>query len=259
MNPTQHLTADQLDQNLAGRPPRAARRGRRGIALALAVTLVGVLAPTARADAAPAADQLTRTVVQPRTPHSTPAAVDHYLLFVAESAGQMWSDDLAAQGVAWQQVTIDIVDGNNTATGACGTVGDIQMYPLASPAFYCKLDNAIYLSSQWLAREIPDQFGLAFAVSHEMVHAAQHMVGNEEQPKVPVRPWELQADCGAGVWFRVSGQSGEDATRAAAVAEMLGDEDTGDAHHGTPTERRDAFAIGYNFGSGAGCPLDVGA
>lgn len=254
--------------NTQKQTPTSTSRLRRSIAVALSAGILAMATATGSAHAASSATPNARAAQLASAP-ATPdrlirarqvgsSAVDDYLLSVAVSSAQMWADALTKQGVSWQQVLVDIVDGNATATApGCGTVGDVSKLNGVNPAFYCGTDNTIYLSSQWLVGQIGDKAGMAYAVSHEMGHAVQHMVGNEEHAGAPVRPWELQADCYSGIWFNVTRHGSDDATRAAEVAGVLGDDQVNDpGHHGTPAERARAFIAGWN---GNDCPLDVGA
>lgn len=72
------------------------------------------------------------------------------------------------------------------------------------------------------------------------------------------KPFELQADCLAGVWaysaFAEGAITSEDIEEAARAALAVGDFDI-DAkqHHGTPQERRAALLTGFRSGRPSSC------
>lgn len=102
-------------------------------------------------------------------------------------------------------------------------------------------------------------FAVAYVVAHEYAHNLQQELGVFDNSVSPsARPFELQADCMAGVWaFSVFAKGDleegdiEEATNAALA---VGDFDVGnEQHHGTPEERRDALLAGFNTGDPSIC------
>ncbi|MFC4783613.1 neutral zinc metallopeptidase [Nocardioides sp. MAHUQ-72] len=209
---------------------------------------------------------------------------DSFLASVVEDTANYWSGQLTAwepqYGTGpWQTVTYQIIDSGQSVLSACTDgagnttlAGDPDELAGANPAFFCGADMTIYLSSQWLYDNIwnasgdsaaASDFGVAYAVAHEMGHAVQHDLGiTTPADSATVAPTELQADCLAGVWSNEKYYENQlepgDVEEAVAEAAAVGDyEYTDPGFHGTPEERSGAFMVGYDSGDASSCTLDL--
>ena len=159
--------------------------------------------------------------------------------------------------------------GGIAITG-CGTLARDRS------AFYCPGDDTIYVGQRFAAdlyrgvlRGLPGQsagygraagdFAVAYVVAHEYAHNLQAELGIfDNSVSRNAKPFELQADCLAGVWaYSVYAEGAlqdgdlEEATNAALA---VGDFDFGNAqHHGTPEERRTALLAGFEKGEPSNC------
>ena len=156
-----------------------------------------------------------------------------------------------------------------TLTG-CGPPAD------DSVALYCPADDTIYVGQQFAAdlyagvlRDLPGEragygraagdFAVAYVVAHEYAHNLQQELGVFDNSVSPTaRPFELQADCMAGVWAYSVFAKGDleegDIQEATNAALAVGDFDVGNKqHHGTPEERREALEAGFNSGDPSVC------
>jgi hypothetical protein len=132
-------------------------------------------------------------------------------------------------------------------------------------AFYCQIDQSIYLNPQFLAdqeAEVGD-YAPVIVLAHEWGHHVQNLLhvvnpgGNTH---------ELQADCLAGAFTRDAEDQGllepGDFLEALVMSESVGDpvwfpQDQPGAH-GTYADRRNAVMRGFLDGS-AGCDLEIGS
>jgi predicted metalloprotease len=205
-------------------------------------------------------------------PVDTEQEVSEELVYTVHDVSDYWK----ARVNGWQPVSYRVFTGSQTLTSACGAISSDPDH--GSPAAYCPSDNTIYLSAQWIYRNIAQpytdslgfrhhggDFGPAVIVAHEMGHALQKKLGISNIPGYPnVQPLELQADCFAGLWAEAKGKDSQlapgDVGEAVAALGKAGDYDIlSEGHHGTPLERQRAFLTGY-WGSGIrSCPLNVGA
>lgn len=109
-------------------------------------------------------------------------------------------------------------------------------------------------------------FGVAYIVAHEYAHNLQQELGffRTGGRGRSTRPFELQADCMAGLWGNSVYREGKlqpgDVEEAMSTALAVGDFDYGnEQHHGTPEERRDAWLLGFEGGDPADCARFVPA
>ena len=82
-------------------------------------------------------------------------------------------------------------------------------------------------------------------------------------PRYGVEPLELQADCMAGLWGNSVYKEGllqpGDVEEAISTAQAAGDFEYGNPqHHGTPSQRRAAWLLGYRSGDPARCANAAG-
>jgi predicted metalloprotease len=106
---------------------------------------------------------------------------------------------------------------------------------------------------------IPPGSVTLYVVAHEYAHNLQQELGVFSNTVMPnARPFELQADCMAGVWAYSVFAKGDleegDIEEATNAALAVGDFDIGnEQHHGTPEERREALMAGLNSGDPSVC------
>jgi predicted metalloprotease len=205
-------------------------------------------------------------------PVDTEGEVNDELVYVVQDVSDYWK----AQVDGWQPVSVKVFKGSQTFQSACGVISSDPSR--GSGAGYCPKDDTIYLSAQWIYRDIArpyrgllgirhpgGDFGPAFVVAHEMGHAVENQLGITNIPGYPnVQPMELQADCFAGLWAAAKKKDSQldpgDIKEALDTLGKVGDYDFfGKDHHGTPLERQHAFLAGYHGSGIASCPLNVGA
>jgi predicted metalloprotease len=197
-------------------------------------------------------------------------AVDQYLTDVLGSVDSYWTRTFDASGIREPRVGyLWVAPGDRVGT-ACGVVADDDA------AFYCPRDDTIYIarrfaSDLWegISDTFPGErsgygdavgdFGLAYVVAHEYAHNVQAELDFYSlSPNRGAKPFELQADCMAGLWANSVLQEGKiepgDVEEAVSTALASGDFDYNNAqHHGTPQERRDAWLLGYETGEPVRC------
>jgi predicted metalloprotease len=196
--------------------------------------------------------------------------VEGYLLEVLRSVDAYWTKTLTAAGRSEPRVSYVWVEPGDILPTGCGVAAD------DSAAFYCPSDDTVYVavvlaSRLWrgIANDFPGQragyghavgdFGLAYVVAHEYAHNVQQELGLYTQsPRLGAEPFELQADCMAGLWgnsvYREGRIQQSDIEEALSTATAAGDFDYGNAqHHGTPDERRAAWLDGFQSGDPAAC------
>ena len=196
--------------------------------------------------------------------------VEGYLTDVLQSVDSYWTRTLAASDVPEPRVRYVWVEPGKPVRSGCGVPAD------DNAAFYCPSDDTIYMavslaSRLWrgIAGEFPGEragyghavgdFGLAYVVAHEYAHNIQAELGLYRlNPQGGAKPFELQADCMAGLWgnsvYREGRLQPEDVEEAMGTAAAAGDFDFQNAqHHGTPQERRDAWVLGFRSGDPSVC------
>ena len=199
-----------------------------------------------------------------------PGQIDAFLTDTLEDVDRYWTRTLTAAGREEPRVNFVWVEPDRRVRTECGAVADNQA------AFYCPADDTIYIA-QVLAAELyeglneglPGQqagygravgdFGVAYIVAHEYAHNLQNEFGTfAAAPRGSSKPFELQADCMAGLWgnsvYREGRLKPGDVEEAMNTALAVGDFDYTDRnHHGTPEERRDAWLTGFENGDPAAC------
>ncbi len=196
--------------------------------------------------------------------------VDRFLTDVLQSVDRYWTKTLTASGVQEPRVSYTWVEPGDRIRTRCGAVADDQA------AFYCPGDDTIYIAQVFAAelyegasRGLPGEsagygraqgdFGVAYIVAHEYAHNLQNEVGALRfDRRTASKPFELQADCMAGLWgnsvYRAGKYDDADVEEAMNTALAVGDFDYGNEnHHGTPQERRDAWLLGFQSGEPADC------
>ncbi len=183
---------------------------------------------------------------------------------VAADLDAYWSSAFHSGPRIYTSPFVTVVD-QSVQTG-CGRFLPGQVF-----AFYCVIDQTVYLDSQGLGvtATIGD-FAIAFVVAHEWAHHIQFELGVDPGvalDRVDSPSWyalEQQADCLAGAYTLNAEAIGwldpGDVEEAIFVTNAAGDPigtpfDDPFAH-GTGEDRVDAFLDGYD-GSLAGCDLDL--
>jgi len=202
--------------------------------------------------------------------------IESFLDDVLTSVDAYWTKTLTAAGRPEPRIARVWVEPGDILRTGCGVAAD------DSAAFYCPTDDTIYVAvvlaaRLWrgIARDFPGEragyghavgdFGLAYVVAHEYAHDVQQELGLYTQtPRTGVEPFELQADCMAGLWgnsvYRAGKLQPGDVEEAMSTAAAAGDFDYGNVqHHGTPQERRAAWLDGFRSGDPAVCARYVPA
>lgn len=188
--------------------------------------------------------------------------IGRFLTDELRSVQAYWTNALAAQGRPAPQVRHVWLAPGATARTACGPA------PRDQAAFYCSHDDTIYVSKVFAAglrddraggRDRTGAFSVAYLLAHELAHDVQQETGAfASHHPATAMPFELQADCMAGLWAasqRAAGLIGaRDVVEATNEAQALGDFQVGNPrHHGTPAQRRAAFLAGLRSGRQGAC------
>lgn len=232
-----------------------------------------------------ALDDLDRTVPragpQTRAPRTAVGAGDRqieaFLTETLDSVDAYWTETFRANDIPAPRVGFTILPEGATSSTRCDEDAD------DTAAFYCPSDDTIYVGERIAAGIIdgvldgfPGQqagqgravgdFGAAYLVAHEYAHNVQEELGffDAEREGASARPFELQADCLAGVWgasvYRAGLLDDGDVQEALSTALAVGDFEVGSPqHHGTPEERRDAWQLGFESGEPSSCTAFVRA
>jgi len=196
--------------------------------------------------------------------------IDGFLTDSIKSVDAYWTKTLTAAGREEPRVNYEWVPPRRRIRTACGAVADDRA------AFYCPADDTIYIAQVMAAElyrglndQLPGQragygravgdFGVAYIVAHEYAHNLQNEFGSfDTAARGSSKPFELQADCMAGLWgnsvYRAGKLKPGDIEEAMNTALAVGDFDySSKNHHGTPNERRDAWVTGFDRGDPADC------
>jgi predicted metalloprotease len=200
---------------------------------------------------------------------SRPDTIEGFLTAVLKDIDEFWTKTFATNGLPEPRVFYNWPAPGSTILTACGERAD------DNAAFYCPADDTIYVAQRFAAavyagtiRGFPGEsaggraagdFAVAYVVAHEYAHNLQMELGifNSVQSQT-AKPFELQADCLAGVWAYSSYAEGEitdeDIREATSAVLAVGDFDVSNAqHHGTPQERVAAFTTGLDTGDPGAC------
>jgi predicted metalloprotease len=221
-----------------------------------------------------AVDKLQRAVpragTEARPPQSKGNTIEEFLTGVITSVDSYWTRTLSANGLPEPRVGYEWIPPGRKVQTRCGQAAD------QTAAFYCPTDDTIYvgesLAEQIIsgaAQGLPGQqlgfgravgdFGAAYVVAHEYAHNLQQELGLFNAIRTPtVAPFELQADCMAGLWgysvYRQGKVSEADVQEAIDTALAVGDFEFGSAqHHGTPEQRAQSWLLGFQSGDPSVC------
>lgn len=167
-----------------------------------------------------------------------------------------YSEQLRPLGVTWTAPRFIAYRDGQIPQDACGAK-DPQAADFESNAFYCRLDDTVAYSSDFLG--LLDAKGgptyPMFVLMHELGHRATTLT---HRTGAVSRSEENQADCLAGAESRFTHDAGRTGTfnivkggylffsLGDSGGKWFGDEpSTAPDAHGTPRERAEAFALGY--------------
>lgn len=194
-----------------------------------------------------------------------------FVSVVLADTEDVWKGLFSQQGQTYQEPKLVLFSGR--VDSACG---------LASSAvgpFYCPRNQQVYLDLSFF-RQLSEglgargDFAQAYVVAHEVGHHVQNILGlmdpakraqsgNAESVQI-----ELQADCLAGVWAKVTDQQKQvleegDINEALTAAAAVGDDRLQERSqgyvvpdsftHGTAEQRANAFSQGYAGGRLESC------
>ncbi len=192
---------------------------------------------------------------------------------VLASTEQVWTKMFADQGARYQAPTLNFYQGG--ARSGCGYASS------AAGPYYCPPDQGIFLDTSFF-EELQNRFGAkgdfaeAYVITHEVGHHIQNLTGvadkvRQQQARVSEAQGnqlsvrlELQADCYAGVWARVSGRLepgdieegmtaahaiGDDTLQRRSQGSVVPDSFT----HGSSAQRMEWLKRGLDTGNPAAC------
>ncbi len=199
-----------------------------------------------------------------------PQTIDRFLTDLITDIDRYWTRTFATSDLPEPRVGYQWVAPGASVLTACGERADDRA------AFYCPADDTIYVAQVFAAelyegvvRGLPGEsagygraagdFAVAYVVAHEYAHNLQQELGVfDNRVAENAKPFELQADCMAGLWAHSVFAAGDlkpgDLEEATNAALAVGDFDVGNAqHHGTPEERRAALLTGFESGDPSVC------
>jgi predicted metalloprotease len=227
-----------------------------------ALTLAATVAAPHEADAAAPRAAVPRAAAPIAPPNlrlpAAPRTMSGFLTLTLRDVHAFWTDKLVSGGLRSPRVSYAWVETDKRVRTGCGRTR-------VADAFYCPADDTIYVSTRFAytlstgrRRDLPGaggDLGVAYIVAHEYSHNIQHELGvyTAHSHAQQSKPFELEADCMAGMWANHASSEGildpGDVEEAANTAFAVGDTDlTARDHHGTPDERKAAFMLGYNTG-----------
>jgi predicted metalloprotease len=194
-------------------------------------------------------------------PH-TPTTMSDFMTMVIQDVHHFWTTKLASAGIGELTVRYRWFVRRSVRT-PCGPAA-------ADNPFYCPRNHTIYFSARfarkiWLGMRLDGgrtggDMGVATVIAHEYAHDLQYELGvyKAHRHARQTMPFELEADCLAGVWANNAYHEGilevGDPEEAAATTAAVGDHAVrAPDHHGTPAQRRAAWLVGYNTANLANC------
>jgi predicted metalloprotease len=214
-------------------------------------------------------------------PAARPPAGDPQAKFISQvlrSTEVVWTDVFRRAGKTYEPPKLLLYSGSYPT--ACGR-GDAAMGP-----FYCPGDHKVYLDTSFfnvMSQRLgaPGQFAQAYVIAHEVGHHVQNLLGisdkvdaarqrgTEAQANAMSVRLELQADCFAGAWAKLSQaeqgwrleqgdietalnaatQIGDDTLQRKSRGQVVPESFT----HGTSAQRVGWFKRGFDGGSPDNC------
>jgi predicted metalloprotease len=202
---------------------------------------------------------------------------DCYLIKVYNEINETWADEFKRLGSDYTKPALGFFE-QGVQTG-CGQASS-QVGP-----FYCPPDQEIYIDIGFL-KQLQQEFGAegrfaeAYILAHEAGHHLQTLLGTERKVRAAMQNnpdqqnklsigLELQADCYAGVWSKLSDQRGnvsineQQLDQAINAAQAVGDDriqqktqgrvDPESWTHGSAAQRKQWFLTGYQTGDINAC------
>ena len=160
--------------------------------------------------------------------------VQHWSLKVLGSTERVWGKVFADAGQTYQPTTLVFYTQNGMS--GCGAAQS------AMGPFYCPNDAKVYLDTDFYNElrqrfGAPGDFAQAYVIAHEVGHHIQDLEGtlkkshdfqsraSEAQGNAMQVKVELQADCYAGVWGRLTGlMEAGDVEEGLKAAQAIGDD-----------------------------------
>ncbi|HEY1090896.1 MAG TPA: neutral zinc metallopeptidase [Burkholderiaceae bacterium] len=227
------------DSGGGGLPIGGRHIGIGGIAVALLASWAFGINPLTVLGLLDQGGSLTQGPAPQSVPHSQPKdPAGQFTSIVFQDTKLVWSAYFAARGQQYQTPVLALYSGQH-GTG-CGT-GQAAMGP-----FYCPADRHVWIDLDFfhtLADRLgaPGEFARAYVVAHEVGHHIQNLQGtsgkmDEARQRLSERDYnalsvrlELQADCYAGVWAKLSQQSAAwiepgEVEQALNAASQIGDD-----------------------------------
>lgn len=199
--------------------------------------------------------------------------VQHWSLKVLGSTEQVWAQVFGQSGQQYSPTTL--VFYSQSGMSGCGAAQS------AMGPFYCPNDRKVYLDTGFFDElksrfGSPGDFAQAYVIAHEVGHHIQDLEGTlakvhqlqgraseAEGNALQVRV-ELQADCYAGVWGKLTGlMEAGDLQEGLRAAQAIGDDtlqrDAGRTPmpdsftHGTSEQRMHWLKRGLDTGNPAAC------
>jgi uncharacterized protein len=202
---------------------------------------------------------------------------DCYLIKVYNEINETWGEEFKRRGSEYAKPALGFFE-QGVQTG-CGQASS-QVGP-----FYCPPDQEIFIDIGFL-KQLQEQFGAegrfaeAYIMAHEAGHHLQTLTGTERQVRAAQQrnpgqqnelsiAMELQADCYAGAWSKLSDKRGnvsineEQLNQAINAAQAVGDDriqqktqgrvDPESWTHGSAADRKKWFLTGYQEGDLNAC------
>ena len=197
---------------------------------------------------------------------------------VLNSTEQVWTKIFADSGQQYRLPTLNFYAGG-TESG-CGSASS------SAGPFYCPPDQALYLDTTFFD-ELANRFGAqgdaaqAYVIAHEVGHHIQNLTGaaakvnaiqqngSRAEGNAASVKLELQADCYAGVWAKLSGRlEPGDIEEGMTAANAIGDDTLQKQNqgsvvpdsftHGSSADRMRWLKRGLDTGDATACDTGLG-
>lgn len=198
---------------------------------------------------------------------------------VLRSTEQVWDKVFADNGQRYEAPTLNFYTGG--ANSGCGYASS------AAGPYYCPPDKGVFLDTGFFD-ELQNRFGAkgdfaeAYVIAHEVGHHIQNLTGDSQRVQAAQRSGskaegnaasvrlELQADCYAGVWAKLSGRlEPGDIEEGLTAANAIGDDTLQKQSgggvvpdsftHGSSADRMKWLKRGLDSGNPATCDTFSGA
>jgi len=199
-------------------------------------------------------------------------SLQDFMAYVIQDAANVWTWYYQQWGEGYPEVSSvnwSFLDENTQVETKCVNARGSVAVADHNSVFYCSTDDTIYFGFTaarrlWngsmtgpLGLRAPGgDYALAAVLAHEYGHNVQVEMGvTRKQIGGPVK--EQMADCLSGAFTQVAAYQGileeGDVEEGWMAIEMYGDDGSGNDPHGSPEERRDAFAAGWESAGPVTC------